>query len=192
MFAMRIGFDNVRGVTKNLGRIGVVLLLLGLLVKPAIAADSVANGFRITPVKSESIIEKGSKQKITLSVENPTNIATIARVTVRDFIASDDESGSPKLILDSNSPPPRNSFRSLVGDIADIPLGPHEKKNVEVTVSVPLTANSGGYYGAILFSPIDDSQQSNVGLKASLGPIVLVTVPGDLKEQLRLVQLSVI
>lgn len=153
------------------------------------AQSSVANGFRISPVRSELTINKGGKTKISITIENPTAVATTAKLIINDFIASDDESGQPRLILDDNVPLPKNSFKFLVSKIPDISLGPKERKTFDVTVSVPADANSGGYYGAIRFVPVAD-QKSNVGLTASVGTIVLVIVPGNLKQQLKLTQLS--
>lgn len=71
-------------------------------------------------------------------------------------------------------------------------LGPREKKDIDVTISIPEDANAGGYYGAIRFEPqlTTDASGNNVGLTASVGTIVLVRVPGNLTERLDLVQIS--
>lgn len=176
---------------KAIYRSGICLVLLILIATygSVSAQSSVANGFRISPVRSELTINKGAKSKISITIENPTSVPTTARLVINDFIASEDESGQPRLILDDNAPLPKNSFKFLVNKIPDINLGPKENKTFDVTVSVPADANSGGYYGAIRFVPIAD-QKSNVGLTASVGTIVLVTVPGNLKQQLKLTQLS--
>lgn len=150
----------------------------------------VANGFRISPVRSELTIEKGKSQVITISIDNPTDVATVAKPIVNDFVASADESGEPRLILDDNAALPKNDFKKLVGNIADIELGPKAKKDIEVTITVPADANSGGYYGAVRFAPGVAGQTANVGLTASVGTIVLVRVPGNLTERLDLVQLA--
>ena len=152
--------------------------------------NRVANGFRVSPVRSELSIEKGKSQTITVTVENPTDVTTTAQAVVNDFVASEDESGTPRLILDDSTPAPKNSFKKLVGPVTDIPLAPKEKKDVSVKISVPADANSGGYYGAIRFIPTTGSQQSNVGLTASVGTIALVTVPGNLSEKANLLQIS--
>lgn len=74
--------------------------------------------------------------------------------------------------------------------IPDISLGPQEKKDVKVTLLVPAGASAGGYYGAIRFVPSSPGQQSTVGLTASVGSLVLITVPGNLVQKLNLVQFS--
>src|SRR5260221_14604284 len=97
-------------ILKKFGRVvaATVLVAAIFVTNQTHAQNSVANGFRISPVRSELTIDKGTKQKITITVENPTNIATIARLFVHDFVASDDESGEPRLILDNSVPAPKN------------------------------------------------------------------------------------
>jgi hypothetical protein len=154
-------------------------------------ANGAANGFRISPVRSELTIQKGKSQSITITVENPTGVSTVVRAVVNDFVASDDESGTPRLILDENAPKPKNDFEGLVNKIPDVELGPQQKKDIAVKISVPANANAGGYYGAIRFVPANTNvQQLNVGLTASVGTIVLVTVPGDLKESVNLLEIA--
>lgn len=163
---------------------------LGLSVTNAQENDNVANGFRISPVRSELIIDKGKSQTITITVENPTTVATVAKPIINDFVASDKENGEPRLLLDDSAPSPKNSFKKLVGTVPDIDLGPQQKKDVNINIAIPDDANAGGYYGAIRFAPSVQGQSSTVGLTASVGTIVLVKVPGNLTEKLNLVQIS--
>lgn len=147
------------------------------------------NGFRISPVRAEYTVDKGDGKTIAITLENPSNTSTIARGVINDFVASDREDGEPRLILDENAKAPRNSFKDLVLPIGDITLGPREKKEVPVTIRVPTDAHSGGYYGAIRFVTVNNNiANNNVGLNASVGTIVLVTVPGNLTQKLTLVQ----
>jgi hypothetical protein len=166
------------------------LIALGVAGVSAQTTNKVANGFQISPVRSEFTIEKSKSQTLTISIQNPTDVAPIAKPIVNNFIASDDQSGEPRLILDDTSQQPKNNFKNLVGSIPDVPLGPKEKKDVNVNITVPADASSGGYYGAIRWVPAAASNTGNVGLTASVGTIILVTVPGNLHEQLDLEQLT--
>lgn len=166
---------------------------LGLVVAPVLAQapPQSGNGFRISPVRSEYVIDKGKSETMTVTIENPANVPTRADLIVNDFVASDQEDGEPRLILNENESAPKNSFKSLVGDLADIELGPSEKKDVTVRISVPENANAGGYYGAIRVVPISGGiGDANVGLTASVGSIVLVRVPGNLSERLDLLEFT--
>lgn len=168
------------------------LVIAGFVGLKAVAQQAPGNGFRISPVRiDELVIERGGSQTLELTVENLSETPTTARVIINDFVASDKENGEPKLILDEDAEPPKNSFRSLVEPLDDIELGPRESKQITATVAVPETASAGGYYGAIRFAPvIADDSTGNVGLTASVGTIVLIRVPGDLTERLDLLELS--
>jgi hypothetical protein len=148
------------------------------------------NGFRVSPVTSEFTIEPGRSEVLEVTVENPTGGPIVATTIINDFVASENESGDPRIILDENESAPRNSFKGLVNPIEPFTLEPLEKREVSFVVSVPEDATAGGYYGAIRFAPSGIDGDSNIALTASVGTIVLVRVPGDLREQLDIVQLS--
>jgi hypothetical protein len=150
----------------------------------------IGNGFRISPVRSEYIIEKGKSETFVVTIENPTAGAINAKAVVNNFIASDKEDGEPRLVLDDSAQQPANNFKKLVGPLPEVSLKPKEKKEIPVIVTVPVGANSGGYYGAIRFVPSESGGAGNVALTASVGSIVLVRVPGNLTEKINLVQLS--
>lgn len=164
---------------------------LTILVKKSINAQTGggSSGYLISPVRQEMTIEKGQSQKVTLTLENVTRVDTTAQAIINDFEASDDETGQPKFLADDSNAS-GNSFKSLVGDIPNITLGPLEKKQVEVVISVPKDAYAGGYYGAIRFVNTSTNNDKNVALDASVGTIFLVEVPGNLTEQMELVEFT--
>lgn len=172
----------------------IVTLLSASLLLPVAAQTNApaktSNGYQISPVRSEYTIEKGKSDTLTISIQNPSEVATTAKAIVNNFVASEDESGTPRLVLADNAQPPKNNFKTLISDIPDVTLASKEKKDIPVKITVPASANSGGYYGAVRFVPANATQESTVGLTASVGTIVLVTVPGDLKLKLDVVQLS--
>ncbi len=56
-----------------------------------------------------------------------------------------------------------------------------------VKITVPSDAAAGGYYGAVRFAPADSPDPNkNVSLAASVGSLILVKVPGDIKENVTL------
>jgi hypothetical protein len=167
------------------------VLFAPIITKAQTANSPVGNGFRISPVRSEFIVEKGQSRTFTITLENPSNSPLTARPIINDFIASEDESGEPRLLLDADSVPPANDFKSLVSPLEEVIVPGNQRQDITVTISVPTYANSGGYYGAIRFVPVLPNEDgTNVALTASIGSIVLIQVPGDLKQQLNLVQLT--
>src|SRR5688572_15092066 len=85
----------------------VTVFAVGLITTSAQSGQS-GNGFRISPVRSEYVIDKGKSETLTITLENPSDGPILAKGIVNDFIASDDESGEPRLILDSSAPSPKN------------------------------------------------------------------------------------
>lgn len=179
---------------RGFAAVGAMLVMVGagaaVVSAQGNASQGSGNGFRISPVRSEVTIEKGASSTVSITVENPTDFQTVAKPIVNDFIASDKENGEPRLILDDNAQLPKNDFKKLVQPISDLTLGPKEKKDITVRLSVPSNASAGGYYGAIRFIPSVINNNGNVSLTASVGTLVLVTVPGDLKQQLNLLQIG--
>jgi hypothetical protein len=167
--------------------IGVMAVFVGQPVGAQTSGGS--SGYLVSPVRQELTIEKGQSQKVTLTVENVTQAATTAKALVNDFEASDDETGQPRILLD-NSSVSGNSFKSLIGEMADITLGPLQKQQVEIVISVPADAYAGGYYGAIRFVDATTENSQNVALAASVGAIFLVQVPGNLTEAMELVEFT--
>jgi hypothetical protein len=174
---------------------GVFLLTAFLPVVPLGAQPAgeqtvTGNGFRISPVTSEFIIEPGQTEIMNITIENPTSAPLTAVAIVNDFVAGENEDGEVRPILNEDAPAPRNSFKSLVSPIDRIELEPRERVELEVPISVPEDANAGGYYGIVRFEPAELRDAGNVTLSASVGSIALVRVPGDLTERLDLVQIS--
>lgn len=179
----------------NAGRLlalgAVLLVILPIVTQAQTTKGPVGNGFRITPVRESYVIPKGTSKVLSIGVTNPSDSPLTAHPVVNDFLPSEDETGEPRLILDVDTILPRNDFKSLVSPLEDFIIPPRQEKKIDVTISVPTYAEAGGYYGAIRFVPIIPTEEGrNVALTASIGTIVLVTVPGELRQQLDLVQLS--
>jgi len=174
--------------------VGIICLIFTAVIPVQAATtqtSAVANGFQISPVLSELTINKGQSQTAEVTVTNPTNVVSNAQVVVDDFTASSDESGTPKLLLYGQVANPRQNFKTLVSPIPNITIPPKGTTIINVTLTVPATANSGGYYGVIRLIQVASSNSAgNVGLTASVGTLFLVTVPGNLTEKLDLIQLS--
>lgn len=186
----------MNSVKQRISRVVTACILLVVLfplsqISAQTTPAPIGNGFRISPVRSEFTIQKGQSKTFTITLENPSAAALTARPIVNDFVASEDESGEPRLILDPDTVLPRNDFKRLVSPLEDVVIPANQKKDITVTLSVPTYVDAGGYYGAIRFVPVlPDEDGRNVALTASIGSIVLVQVPGEIRQQLTLLQLS--
>jgi len=149
------------------------------------------NGMRVAPVRSDLTIKPGTSQTVDVYVQNITSAPAQLKGVINDFVASDDESGKPRVLLDGNDAP-SHGLRRYVDKINDFTLQPQEQKIIKVKVSMPADAAGGGYYGAVRFLPTSANNSKNVSLSASVGSLILVTVPGDVKEQMNVEGFNVV
>ena len=162
--------------------------------KPIAANGSASSsGLKISPVRSDITVNAGSTQIVPVTVENVTSQVASYKVVINDFTAATDETGQPQIILDSNQFAQSHSLKRLVGDIPNVTLSPGQTANINVPVTVPKDYKAGGYYGAVRFVPAssDNAASKNVTLSASVGSLILVTVPGDIREALSVASLDV-
>jgi len=157
----------------------------------ALSLNNAPNGALVSPVLEEVSVGKGQILPVQMTVQNPTGNTVTLKAIVNDFIASNNESGQPDIIFNSKGSLPLNNFISLVEPIANITLAPQQRTYFNVYINVPDNAASGGYYGVIRFENASLANTANVGVAASTGTLFLVTVPGNLTEKLKLVQLYV-
>lgn len=154
-------------------------------------ATTGSNALRISPVRQDLTINPGTSKTVDIFVQNLTSSSASLQGIVNDFTASDDESGTPKILLDKNSYAPSHGLKQYAHAISDFTLGPKEQKDVKVTISIPKDAAGGGYFGAVRFAPSSNNSNKQVSLSASVGSLLLVTVPGNITEQVSLAGFNV-
>ncbi len=171
------------------GILASVALLSGASLPAAAAtttAPGVGNGLKVSPVTSNITVNPGETQTVQISVQNVTGAPVELQAIVNDFTATTNENGIPALLLNPNQYAPTHSLKRYVAPIGNITLAAGAQKTVTVSITIPKAAPGGGYYGAVRFAPAASSSNSSVTLSASVGSLILVRVPGNVKEQLRL------
>lgn len=187
---------------KFFASLGSILASVTILATSAIGASAATtttntttltgtgNALRISPVRTDLTINPGETKTIDVYVQNMSNAEIKLHGVINDFTAGKDESGTPNIILDEGKSAPVRSFKQYVSPISDFSVKPNEQHNVKVTIAIPKDADAGGYYGAVRFEPADADSGKTLSLTASVGSLVLVTVPGDLKEQANIASLD--
>lgn len=178
--------------------IGMVMLAVGaqpatVFAAPKGAAPATNNNpsvIKISPLRTDITLKPGETGKVSVIVTNVTDTPIALKPIENDFVAGD-ENGTPAVILDERSYAPTHSLKRFMVPISTITISPHEDKMVDVTIKVPATAQAGGYFGALRFAPADASESGSVNLGASVVSLILLTVPGDLVENLMLQNFSV-
>lgn len=141
-------------------------------------------GLKISPVRTEMTIEPGVAKTLDVTVQNVSAATTEFKVLINDFVAATGESGQPNLLLDEGKYAPTHSLKRYVSDLPNVTIPGGQSKTVKVAITIPKDAAGGGYYGAVRFAPADTSGSKNVSLSASVGSLILVKVPGQIKEDL--------
>lgn len=165
------------------------LLLFGLA--PLASAQQTSNpsgsGLSISPTISQLTIKPGGTDHVSITLKNITVDNVVARGEVDDFKA-DNTTGNPQILTNTTAASP-NSIKKFVQNIDDVPLAKGQQKTVIIGLDVPKDASPGAYYGIIRYRAIPSALATpgpgQVALTASVGTIVLVTVPGQIREQVQ-------
>lgn len=170
--------------------LALVAAAAGLLVisHGATAAKSGGAGQRVSPVRSDLVIEPGGSKTVNVFVENITGHKATYKVIFNDFVARD-ESGAPALLLNGQSND-KHGLSRYMSAVDSVTVAAGKQKQVEVHVNIPKGTAGGGYYGVVRFAqqvaPGSNGQAANVSLSPSTGSIILVRVPGDVVEKMNL------
>jgi hypothetical protein len=151
------------------------------------------SGLSISPTISEFTIKPGESNIVKITLKNVTVDSVVAQGVINDF-TSDGVTGNPKIITDPNFVSP-NSIKRFIGTLDNVPLKVGEQKNITVPVNVPSDIAPGAYYGIIRYKAVPTGTAApapgQVALTASVGTIVLVTVPGNIRQQVQLTAVHV-
>lgn len=165
-----------------------VLLFAG--ASPVLAASTGGNGLRISPVRTDLTISPGTSKTIDVYVTNLTSASADLKGVVDDFTAGNDETGTPNILLNGEKAP-SHSLKEYVSAIGTFTLAAKATKDVKVTISIPKGVAGGGYFGAVRFLPAATNTNKNVNLTASVGSLILVTVPGPVTEHMSIASFDV-
>jgi len=151
------------------------------------------SGLSISPTISQFTINPGGTASVKISLKNITVDNVTAQGFVNDFTA-DGTTGNPKILTNETQPTP-NSIRNFVSGLNDVPLQRGEQKSVTINLTVPKDTTPGAYFGIIRYKAVPAGAAApapgQVALTASVGTIVLITVPGNIREQVQVKGLHV-
>ncbi len=181
------------GALKRAG-VGFLVIAILALALPVGAQSPSGSGLSITPTLTEFTLNPGQADKLDITLKNITVNPLIAQASINDF-ESDNVTGNPKLLSSTAQPTP-NSIRNFVVGLDNVPLAINEQKTVSVAVQIPKGTPAGAYFGVIRYRANPAIQGAapapgEVSLSASVGTIVLITVPGQIKEQVQLTGLHI-
>ena len=150
-----------------------------------------AAGLSISPLTFELTANPGDVLTNKLRIYNPSASAIVVKMKKEDFAAVG-ETGEVRIT------PAEDETYSLASWIVigpeEFTLGPNEQRFVDFTINVPLNAEPGGKYGSVLASTIGivspGKEVTGVTFTQEVGALVLLTVSGDVVEELDVIEFS--
>jgi hypothetical protein len=144
------------------------------------AADA-STGLTISPPINELNANPGDSYTGKIKVTNNSTITSTVEVAAKDFGATD-ESGAPTVLEDTQKS--SYSLKSWVTlKEVKVNIEPKQYYEFNYTLDIPKTAEPGGHYGMILFTPsvatTAQTAGSSVSVGVQVGSMVLVNVSGD-------------
>lgn len=155
------------------------------------AQANTTNTLKVTPVRTDVQINPGERKAVRVTVSNITSQKITVRAVSNDFIASPQEDGSPALILDENEFAPTHSLKRFMTAVPDFEIPANQGRTIDVLITVPASAQAGGYFGAIRFAPTNPADGGQVNLSASVASLILLNVPGPTQEKLNLTDFEI-
>ncbi len=154
----------------------IQLFLLLLLFLPfEVSAVSVS------PLRQMVIIDPGSAQVVSITVENDTD-ETVAIVPNVDAFTIDSTTGRAQFGATDAA------VQWVHAEPQEVILKAKEKENISFTISVPPDAAPGGHYLALFAQTKQDNQHVAVGTR--IGSLLFLTVSGDVREELVIEQFA--
>jgi hypothetical protein len=154
--------------------------------KPTSASE---NSIKISPLRTDITIAPGKTGIVKIDITNLSKSTAEYQAIENDFVAGD-EKGTPAIILDKNSYAPTHSLKRFMVPIKNITVGAGQTGEVQLIIKVPITAQAGGYYGALRFAPAS-AGSGQLALSGSAASLVLMTVPGPAVQKMVLTNFDV-
>jgi hypothetical protein len=141
------------------------------------------NDFVLEPSKVEIYANPGDKITRTITVTNRVPGKMKLRLEVEDFVGTRDPNTAVKLLGKDKSP---YSFKdNLKPDVKEFSLNFGEKISIPVSISIPWTAQPGGFYASVIVSdaPTKEAIPGNVTSISRIGALFFIRVNGKVKEE---------
>lgn len=172
--------------------LGVVALLFQLSPAATLAATAPSSNpaagqaLEIDPPLMELTGNPGQTITSQIEIRNISSGPVIVTNQINDFTAKGD-TGIPQILINSKVKDPY-SLQGYISPLPSFALQPQQTRKLNVSINIPTNASPGGHYGVIRFTGTPAALKGNssgVSLSASLGALVLLTVKGNIVENLQ-------
>lgn len=186
----------MKNISKRLNKFALVIALFGLILPSLAFSQEVerrqlqvepAGDIVLEPGKTEVFLDPGESvvKMVTITSRVPGN--TSFSLSVEDMVGSEDPDQTVVLLGEAEGPYSVKDFLSPALENFTLSLG--ESISIPVTVSVPLEAEPGGHYGAVLISNAPSVEEkitregATTQVVSRLGSLFLVRVNGPVVEE---------
>jgi len=157
----------------NIRRLRIALIVGGLLLATPLFQ---VKAMTVSPVRLELSGDPGTTVGGFFKVINEENETKTLYTSFENFEAMG-ETGSPNFVKANEG------LATWLNAPKEITVGPGESKVVDFAVTIPATAEPGGYFAAIFLGTNPPSQdQSQLSIGARIGTLVLFRVNGEIEE----------
>jgi hypothetical protein len=162
------------------------LLAAGVLFfhTPGVAAASLP--IAVTPTRLEFSAYPGDRVSGSISFWNGTDAFLPVHVEAGDVAQQDEEGHAEVGEVDA-----ANSLKSWIKlALPDVNVAPKEKITLDFTIDVPVNADPGSHWGALLVTTAPAEQPNGTAVRTRTGTILLMNVIGVAREKLTLEGMS--
>ncbi|MCK4782030.1 hypothetical protein KAS79_03880 [Candidatus Parcubacteria bacterium] len=160
----------------------LILAIGGMILSQAVFAD--APGIGLSPLTFEITGNPGDVIENYIKVGNPSSEHTISvKMTIEDIVPTG-ESGH--VIVEPAETESYSLARWTKCEHEKFILTPKEEKKIKFTIRIPENAEPGGHYGTVIAGSTGVTGPGITGASIipRVGALVLLTVPGEMKENL--------
>ncbi len=144
-----------------------------------------ASALTLTPVRFELTGNPGDKLEGEVLLINEGNVAETYYVSYANFEAQG-ETGSPAFVE------PKEGLGTWIrAESASITLGARQQKTMPFAIEIPKDAEPGGYFAVIFWGTSPPTATSGVAIGSKVGALVLLSVPGDVREDAGLLDFQI-
>lgn len=156
-------------------------LFILFLVLSFVVADRV-KALTISPSLNKLELSPGESKNQTVTLFNETDQPVVFYSQIENFLANK-TTNNPIFLGNVDA---AAAARWFIIDPVSIKLASGETKEVSIKITAPLTAEPGGHYVAVLWSDVA-SQDGGVKTTNRVASLFLLTVKGEIKENLQIV-----
>jgi hypothetical protein len=166
----------------------LILIIGGMILASSVLAQF---SLGISPLTFEITANPGDKVENYLKIYNPSSDTSVqVEMVVEDF-APTGEAGH--VIVEPAETETYSLARWVATEPKEFSLAPKEEKFVKFTLNIPENAEPGGKYGTVIASAktVAGPGATGAAIVPRVGSLVLLTIPGVMKEELTVKEFSV-